>query len=233
MKTANEGVVSLFGTDSEREAFRLPSGEQQRLFRWHTPDGRIYESQGSVWYESSRGFPHDMLTSEREAYRRLQVDVSQTGFWEGREFRISYEYSISTTPRVLKFFSSVDFVLLSQTLSCDAEGVKFQAYREGTEGGTFSTVVPIWRNNFTAEAEATEYTRQAVITTGGTFTPSGSSVETIRILTSNATAQRSSVGGSAIKERGLAAGTYYLMLSNLLGSGTATGVFDLIWEERL
>lgn len=30
-----------------------------------------------------RGLPSDMLTSDRERFRRLRVDIAQTGFFEG------------------------------------------------------------------------------------------------------------------------------------------------------
>ena len=38
--------------------------------------------------------PSDLLTSEREKYRRVRVDVGQTGFFDGREFRTFKEISI-------------------------------------------------------------------------------------------------------------------------------------------
>jgi hypothetical protein len=181
------------------------------------------------------GIQINLLTGQSDETTRLRVDVSQTGFWEGREFRISVPLSIpAATPVVLKFVSPINFILESQGLTCDEQGILFQAYRstQGTEGGSFSTEVPIYSNNF--QSTSPTYAHQATITTGGTFTPDGGqqSVETVRVKTAGATAQQSTVGGSVRGERGLAAGAYYLKFSNLTGSGTAQGVYSLIFEER-
>jgi hypothetical protein len=181
------------------------------------------------------GIQPNLLTGSSGDTARLRVDVSQTGFWEGREFRISVPLSIpSSTPTVLKFVAPIDFILQSQGLTCDEHGILFQAYRstQGAEGGSFSTAIPIYANNF--QSTAPVYAHQATITTGGTFTPDGGqqSVETIRLKTSGSTAQAVTVGGSVRGERGLAAGAYYLKFSNLTGSGTAQGVYSLIFEER-
>lgn len=166
---------------------------------------------------------------------RVRVDTGRSGFFAGHEFRISYPLSIpAATPVVLKFVSPVDFILQLQSLSADSEGILFQAYRDtqGTEGGTFGTTVPSFRNNFMSDVP--DYTQQVAITTGGSFAPDGGqmAVETIRLRVSNATAQESTVSADAAGERGLAAGTYYLKFSNLPASGTALGVYNLIWEER-
>ena len=177
----------------------------------------------------------DILTSANKGTARLRVDVSQTGFWEGREFRVSVPLSIpSATPTVIKFVAPIDFILQSQGLTCDEQGILFQAYRstQGAEGGSFSTAIPIYSNNF--QSTAPTYAHQATISTGGSFTPNvgQQSVETIRLKTSGSTAQAVTVGGSVRGERGLAAGTYYLKFSNLTGSGTSQGVYSLIFEER-
>lgn len=166
---------------------------------------------------------------------RVRVDTSRTGFWAGHEFRISYPLSIpAATPTVLKFVSPVNFIIQLQNVSSDTEGVIFEAYRDtqGTEGGTFGTAVNVYSNNF--QSTTPEYSTQISISTGGTFTPDGGqvSVETIRLKVNNATAQQSTVAAESIGERGLAAGTYYLKFTNLSGSGTALGVYNLVWEER-
>lgn len=184
------------------------------------------------------GLPIHLFTldpSDPTSEARVQVDVGQTGFWDGREFRISYPLSIPTTSQVvLKFVSPIDFILQLQELSSDVQGIKFEAYRsaQGTEGGTFTDMDDIFLNNF--QSTAPVYTRQVTIATGGTFTPTGgeASVETIRVRVGTATAFQTTVGGTAKGERGLAAGTYYLVFTNITGTGTAEGVYSLTWEER-
>lgn len=181
-----------------------------------------------------RNFPN-IFTGNSDKTARLRVDVGQTGFFEAREFRISHVLSIPAgAPVVLKFFSPVNFILQSQGLTCDEQGVLFQAYRasQGVEGGVFNANINIYSNNF--QTSAPIYARQTTITTGGTFTPNGGeqSVETARLKTAGASAQQTTVGGAVRGERGLAAGTYYLKFSNLTGAGTAQGVYSLIFEER-
>lgn len=179
----------------------------------------------------------DSLTSEDPNTSRLKVDIGQTGFWEGREFRISEELSIpSGSEVVFKFVSPINFILTKQSIECDQEGIKFEAFRssQGTEGGTFNQDVAIYGNNI--QAGTPPYTGQISITTGGTFTPealpTGKAVEVIRLRTASATAQRTSVGGAVSGERGLAADTYYLKFTNLTGSGTAGGTYALTFQEQ-
>lgn len=177
-----------------------------------------------------------VLTSRPDAfYGRLEVDVSNTAFQEGKEFRISYEFqNIADTPRVLRFTCPVDFILQYQNITSDLVGVRYKAWRstQGTAGGTFGTPVPIWRQNFTDQAK--DLDPLTTIDAGGTFTPSGgeSSTETLRVRVANATAQQTTVDSSVGDERGVGAGTYYLVIERIPGAtGNAAGVLTLRWEE--
>ena len=175
-----------------------------------------------------------LATRRQVDVARQKVDVANTAFWEGKEYRISYEYSVGATPIVMRFECTKDFILQLQRLSCDSEAVRLRAYRstQGTEGGTFGTVIPIRKVNFMSETD--DVPTATNITTGGTFTPDvgEESVETLRLRTSNSTAQKVTVTGAVGDERGLAADVYYLIIERIDGSGNATGVFDLKWEER-
>lgn len=167
-------------------------------------------------------------------YGRLEVDVGNTAFNEGKEFRFPREYTFSATPLVFKFVAPVDFVLQRQFLSCDSGNVRFRAYRaeQGAETGTFATPEEVVRNNSTQTAK--DLDPLVTITSGGGFTPNEGEVpkEVLRIRSSGATAQKTSVSGAVGDERGLAAGTYYLMLQRIDGNETATGVYEIKWEER-
>lgn len=175
-----------------------------------------------------------LRTRDNAEYARSPVDVANTAFFEGKEFRISREYSVAGTPLVFRFEAPVPFILQLQSLSCDTGNIRFRAYRyvQGSEGGTFGAAEPIYRQSLLPESQ--NLNPQVSITTGGTFTPNPGepSVETIRLRTSGATAQRNSVSGAIGDERGLSAGIYYLMLGRIDGTDTAAGVFDLRWEER-
>lgn len=175
--------------------------------------------------------PHYLYTSAEERYRRLRVDVAQTGFFEGREGRTFYEFSIpSSTTRVIKAVVPVDTILHDLTVIVDNGSLRITTVVGGTEGGVFSTALPaILKNNMTARPTP-YYTLQNTLSTGGTHT-GGIILDVVRVVASSATAQRSSVGGSISSERGIATGTYYFRLENF-GSGDVTGVFSGWWEER-
>lgn len=175
------------------------------------------------------GIPRDMVTSDAIGLRRLRVDVAQTGFWEGREFRLNQPIDVSGGDFVVKVVSPIDFVLQLQKLVSEDGKVEMRAYRssDGVEGSVFSAS-PYYSNN-NQMSDTPVYTGQVQVLTGGTFTPTDvdSQREIIVAKAATATAQTQSVGGSAAKERGLPADTYYLVFT-----GGGVGIYDLILEER-
>lgn len=167
------------------------------------------------------------LTSKVDGIARLQVDIGQTGFWEGREFRFDYEIS---DPIVFKFSSPVDFILQSQTLLSHDGVATLTVWTpdQGTPSGTFATPAKVLPNNAMSDAPA--YTRQFTVNSGGTFTPTDPdpnlSKEYIKVTAATSTAQRNTVGGSGVNERGLPAGDYYLVFTGKDAS------YRLVVEER-
>ncbi len=187
---------------------------------------------------STTNLPRDVWTSSSEGFRRLRIDQGQTGFFEGREFRTFFEFNIPAgNVQVLKFVSPIDFMLFEQTLAVDAGSIRFQALTGATEVATFNTALPIIGKNRMTQRKQPYYTSVITITTHaapvalGSGVTGGTVVENTRIVAANATAQQQTVSGGAQSERGLPAGTYYLRLHNF-GSGAATGVYSLFWEER-
>lgn len=178
--------------------------------------------------------PRDVFTDDQGPNQRLRVDPGQTGFFKRRMWRISFEFTaLGATPIVLKVVVPVNFIIHHQGLSVDEGGVLLKAYRsgQGAEGGSFAT--PVTLHSINSMDEEPLYAFVSSITTGGTFTPTDSAVETTRVRAANATAQATTVSGSTFGERGLADGTYYLQIANLPGvSGTSSGVYSLIVEER-
>lgn len=174
-----------------------------------------------------------MADGSTEQTARLKVEDAPVCFAEGRQFRISYPFTITEAPVVVKVSSPIDFILRTQTLAVNAGGVEFNAFRDTqvTESTPFTDEVPVFANNF--QSTALDYTRQIDILNGGTITVGEGevSVETIRVITSGATAQRTTVGGAVQGFRGLAAGDYYLVFSKI-GEGNAAGVYTLLFEER-
>lgn len=187
--------------------------------------------------------PRRLISMGDGTYADLIVQgAGDQGFYNGRQFRVSWEFSLdvaSSQVRVLKFVSPVDFILKEQSLTCDQGGIQMKAWRntQGTEGGTFGTNVPFYNNNFMDECP--DYNAQVSLTTGGTFTPNPgqTAVETIRVLSNvsgaGVTAHRATVGGVQGGARGLPAGTYYLRFSILPAvSVDSVGIYTLLFEER-
>lgn len=169
------------------------------------------------------------LYAEGGPYARLRVDPDQTSFWEGLQYRTFREISIASgTTAVFKVVVPVDTVLYDVSLTLDAGAIRLRTVSGGTEGGTFSTPLPILRKN--TMTDAPNIPAQNAITTGGTHTD-GTDIDVIRLVVAGATAQQSSIGSKAYDQRGVGPGTYYWKLENISNS-TATGVFSAFWEER-
>lgn len=168
----------------------------------------------------------NLVTSPSKKTSRIRVDQGQTGFWEGREFRFDLEIS---APIVVKFSSPVNFILQSQSLESREGLATFTAYRaaDGVPSGSFvGDDIANSPNNAMSDTPA--YTQQTVITSGGTFTPNQGVMprESIKVKASTSNAQRQTVGGAAIKERGLPAGDYYLLFTG------DDATYNLVYEER-
>lgn len=156
------------------------------------------------------------------------VDISEIGFWQGRQFRSFLELNISAGQSVVvRFTAASDFILKKQDIAVDAGSLKLTALRGGTSGGSWSAMPVISKNIMSVTQPVTP---KNSIETGGTVT-GGTAVEIVRIVASNATAQASTVGGSGSDQRGLAAGVYHIKLENI-GNGAVTGVYTIIFEER-
>ncbi len=183
-------------------------------------------------------FPSARYTSNQEAFSRLQVDVGQTGFFEGREFRLARKISVAAgTPVTFKFTSAVDFILFEQSVAATEGDLEYYVWRASniTENTPFNTVVPTFGKNISSEYKrysGLRYVTQASVTTGGTITVTDSNMyaDYDRAKTSGATAQQTTVGATPESARYLAAGTYYLQFISL--AGTSVGRFDIAWEER-
>ena len=183
--------------------------------------------------------PSDVYTSTQEKFRRLRVDVGQTGLYEGREFRLVRKISVTAgTPLVFKFESAVDFILQEQSLSVSTGDIEYYAWRasQGIAGGTFTAlpVPPIGKNtsSYFRNYGSGRYESMVDVSSGGTFTPMDMEIyaDYDRAKTSGATAQSISVQGGNDSVRYLPAGIYYLALYSL--DATSVGRFAIAWEER-
>lgn len=181
--------------------------------------------------------PHDLYTSSNEKYRRFRVDVAQTGFFEGREFRSFKELSITAgATLVFRITVPVNTILQNVRLALDAGSVKLRTVSGGTPTGPFSESLPIIpKNTMTGGVHPAPptplYTAQNTIESGATGLTGGVDIDILRLVVANASGQSSSVGATVDDSRGVGPGTYYWVFNNF-GTGTATGVFSTFWEER-
>lgn len=184
--------------------------------------------------------PSDLLTSPREGTRRVQVDQGSTGFFENREFRFFREMTIpvgeSRWTRVTIDPGNFGIILKLQRLSVDAGAVRFRAWRDTSPVGlTFavpeSPLSGLFANNNLESAPSWD-ARTVVENAPENAAPVGGVVaESIRVRSSGATAQQSSVGQSVIGERGIGPGVYHLQFENI-SNAPATCVYELIYEDR-
>lgn len=173
-------------------------------------------------------FPQAMVTGSYPNTGRMKVDPAQTGFFEGREFRISYEFNIASgSTQVIKFSCTSDFILWEQRIEVDEGFLIYKPTINPSTATGFITTIPQYGKNRMSTTPVV--TNTVTVTTGGTIT-GGDAVETARIKVANATGQQASVGGAVYSERGLPAGDYYLTLK---ADGAITkGIINLVYEIR-
>ena len=180
--------------------------------------------------ERIEAYPPKLLMTDNDgAYARLRVDVGQTGFFAGREFRTFYEFSIASgATRIIKVTAPIDTIVQSFGAELDLAELRIELRYGGTEGGAFATSLPTFKTN--SMSTASSYAGQVVMVTGGTHT--GGTVVDLLTLYSGAN-QNKAVASSASENspQGFPAGTYYIYLINTDGA-TATGIFRARWEER-
>jgi hypothetical protein len=159
----------------------------------------------------------------------VRVDVGQTGFFAGREFRTFYEFSIpSGQTRVIKVVTPVDTIVQTFGAELDLAELRIELRAGGTEGGTFATALPSLPAN--GMSTSSGYAGQVTMRTGGTHT--GGTVYDLLTLYSGANANKAvALSASENLPQGFPAGTYYISLQNTDGA-TATGIFRARWEER-
>ena len=197
---------------------------------WQDITKLLVDRQDGTWAERVEAYPPKVLMTDGDGqYARLRVDPGQTGFWAGREAYTFYAFSIPTaTSIVLKIVSPVNTVV--QTFGADLElaALRIELVYGGTEGGTFSTSIPVFRTNSMTTASA--YSPQVTFATGGTHT-GGTVVDLINLIALDKVQKAAITTATEASPIGFPAGTYYIRLTNTDGA-TATGVFRARWEER-
>lgn len=168
----------------------------------------------------------DLLTDHGNGpNRRLRVDVGQTGFFAGREFRTFFEF---TANDVIKVVVPVNVILFGLGVTLTAGQMRLETVVGGTEGGSFSNVLPIFGRNNMTERPLPLYTPVVTMASGGTHT-GGTVLDVLLNKVADNAVFASSVGATEGDERGVGAGTYYFRITV---TGTTAGVLKARWEER-
>lgn len=172
--------------------------------------------------------PANLLTNSNGPNARLRVDVGQTGFFSGKEFRTFKEWETSTTTTyVIKAVVPINIILFEFGINLDEGSARIETIAGGTPGGTFSETLPIFSTNTMTEKPQPPYVNQVVLTAGGTLS-GGTLLDPLRAKTSGNTNFASSVGAAAGAERGVGPATFHYRIT-LTG---AIGVLKARWEER-
>ena len=171
-------------------------------------------------------------------YDRLRVDVGQTGFFEGREFRSFYEFSADTSNAIavgasvhIRFSCAVDFVLQKLALNVDKGGIRAQNIIAPTPSGSWTDLTVLGKNRSVAR-RSPFYTTQASFSFGGSFT-GGTLADVLRARSASQTVSATNAGSNMDTERLLPAGSYYILLKPLTGvNDPSEGLLTIDWEER-
>lgn len=173
-----------------------------------------------------------MTLPDNPGLSRLQVDVAETGFFAGRQFRMTKELSITSTPLIVRYTVPETIrgaILQGFILTCYTGGIRMRAFRSGTPGGSF-TPEQIFPNNGFPELS---YTGVVTMDSGGTLSGASAASETVVALSNPNGAGASSNESILPGQRGLAPGVYYLEFTPADGVsiGTSKGIASWLWEE--
>lgn len=197
---------------------------------WQDVTKLLVDRQDGTFAERIEAYPPTkLLTNNDGVYSRLRVDVGQTGFFSGHEFRTFYEFSIPTgQTQVIKVVAPINTIMQTFGADLTLAELRIELRTGGTEGGTFATPLPIIpANNMTT---VSGYTPQITMAVGGTHT--GGTVYDLLVLYSGANENKATAAtATEASPQGFAAGTFYITLQNTDGN-TANGIFRARWEER-
>lgn len=172
-----------------------------------------------------------LLTDPSTRNSRLRVDVGQTGFFAGREFRTFRELNVSQgAPLYLRANVPLNIILFGLELEIESGFARVETIVGGVEAGVWAETLPIFPRNTMSERPQPPYAAQVQLTAGGSVS-GGMTIDVLRLKTNAITNQASTVGTDAGDERGVGAGLYYFRISAETND-PVTGVFRSRWEER-
>jgi hypothetical protein len=189
-------------------------------------DMKLIDMQDGTYCERVEAHPPlKLLTDENGDYARLRVDVSETSFWAGKEFRTFQKLSILSLGVVtIRATVGANIVLHETSFYTEGSSIEIELRTGGTADGPWTDMPVIRKNTMT---DTPVITSQVAMAYNGTHT-GGTTIDLVRV---NAGNKEASVAGES-SVRGVSPGTYYYVITNT-GNQTATVVFAGWWEERV
>jgi hypothetical protein len=176
-----------------------------------------YLNPRTGWFEQAHG-----------AEGRLFVEEANTAFLAGRQYFTFYEFSIAQAAvAVIKVVITSDTIMRDFFVDVVTSNMTSEIVVGGTEGGTFSTALPMLRTNNMSSVPARLST--TTMATGGTLS-GGTVLDKFILYAGNNANQSTRQHGGEQFPVGFPAGTYYVRLTNI-GSTTAIGMFKARWSE--
>ena len=169
--------------------------------------------------------PAKLMTDNDGQYARLRVDVGETQFWAGKQFRTFQKVTIDAGATVsIRATVGVNIVLYETSFNTEDSSIEVQLKAGGTASGPWTSMPVIRKNTMTT---APVITSQVTLDYDGSHT-GGTLIDLIRVVAGN----KGSNFSAGDSERGVGPGTYYYVITNT-GNQTATVVFSGYWEERV
>ena len=168
--------------------------------------------------------PAKLMTDNDGQYARLRVDVGETQFWAGKQFRTFQKVTIAAGATVsIRATVDVNIILYEVSFHTEDSTIEVGLYAGGSATGPWTSMPVIAKNRMTtAPVNASQVTMDYDGShTGGTL------IDISRVFAGN----KSSNFSSGDSERGVPPGTYYYVIQNV-GNQTATVIFNGYWEER-
>ena len=164
------------------------------------------------------------------AFSRVKTDEQLASFFAGVQGRSFRELSLSAGATLyVRMVRPIDVILRKFGLFVNGGEIRCEIYRGATAAGVWAESLPVIPKNEMSVRPTPLYVPQSHLEAGGTFS-GGTLYDVIHVKTAGGTGQQSTVGGNRDDILGAPAGAGYYKFSNP-GSGTATGIFTIAWDE--
>lgn len=192
---------------------------------WQEIRKLLVDRKDGTYAERVEAYPPSVLMTDNDGpFARLRVDVAQTAFFSGREFRTVQKLIIPSAGQVaIRATVPVDIILYETSILTDGATVEMELRAGGSADGPWIPMPVIRKNRMSVTPVIAN---QVTLDYDGSHT-GGTVLDILRVPAGN----KLSNAGSVSSERGANAGIYYYVISNV-GNQTATVIFSAMWEER-